>query len=149
MSPLPPFELLLPSPVEELAPVVVCVSGAVVVDVAGASDVLFVDVLAAALSVVRRWAASDITSCSNVVSFARAIVICPARRWASVARERIRTVVGSRVVVVAGGTEVVVVAATPLSAADPPTTAPPTRTAETKIERPLMAPPIPLPSSSD
>lgn len=97
---------------------------------------------------VRRWAASDNTVCSSVESFARAIVICLPRRRASVARERI-CVVASRFVVVAGSPEAVLEAAPPLSAADPPTTAPPTSTAETKIERPLIGLPIALPSSPD
>ena len=75
----------------------------------------------------------------------RAIVICPPRRSASVDSEWMR-VVASRFVVVVARLVVVAVfeAAPPLSAAVPPTTAPPTSTAETRIDRPLIGPPIGL-----
>jgi hypothetical protein len=102
-----------------------------------------------ARSAVRRWAASDNTVCSSVESFARAIVICPPRRRASLTREWICVVESRIVVVVAGSPEAVLEGAPPLSAADPPTTAPPTSTTETTIDRPLIGPPMALTSSSD
>jgi hypothetical protein len=101
-----------------------------------------------ARSAVRRWAASDNTVCSSVESFARAIVICPPRRRASLTSEWI-CVVESRIVVVVAGSPEAVLEAPPLSAADPPTTAPPTSTTETTIDRPLIGPPIALTSTSD
>jgi hypothetical protein len=137
---LTPFELLLSSVLEELAPVTAWVAGAVADTVDTTGALRRCDAL--------RLAAFAETCFSSLDSSARVFVICALRPWASVTREWILVVVALGVVVVAISPETELGAALPMSAAAPPMTAPPVTTAVTRNDRPLIGPPIAL-SSSD